>query len=393
MSYMVKVFLNVFFTLVLAIQVSSQGVEFFQGTWKDALEKARQEDKLLFVDAYAKWCGPCKVMSKNVFPIPEVGDFFNKNFINLKLDMEESDGVTFGFKYPVSAYPTMYFIDGEGKVVKVTKGGRKADALIELGQEALNSYDRSGKYEARYLEGDRSYDLMMDYVKALNAADKPSLKISNEYLNSQPDITDKQRIMFLLEAATEADSKIFDEVLLNKDKLISWVGREYFEEKAKRACEATAKKAIEFETAFLLEEAVSKAKKSFPGDADEFAAISRMNYNISFKNEKDFILAYKLLAKSSDNDPDKLKIIIDAIVNNFKDNEKMISDATMYGEKFYKARNDGPSLNYYVSLMIMNNEVDKAIKLVEKEREKAVKNGEKTYNFDGLLRLLNEKKS
>lgn len=379
--------------LLVGLSLRSQGIEFFQGEWKDALEKAKQEDKLLFVDAYAKWCGPCKVMSKNVFPVPEVGDFFNKNFINLKLDMEESDGVTFGFKYPVSAYPTMYFIDGEGKVVKVAKGGRKADALIDLGREALKSYDRSAKYEARYLEGDRSYDLMLDYVKALNAAGKPSLKISNEYLNSQPDITEKQKWLFMLEAATEADSRIFDEVLQNKDKLISWVGREYFEERARLACETTASKAIEFETPFLLEEAVTKAKKSFPGDADEFAAISRMNYNITFKNEKDFILAYKLLAKSSREDPDKLKIIIDAIVNNFKDNEKMISDATMYGEKFYKARNDGPSLNYYVSLMIMNNEVEKAIKLVEKEKDKAVRKGEKTHNFDGLLRLLNEKKS
>lgn len=379
--------------LLVGLSLRSQGIEFFQGEWKDALEKAKQEDKLLFVDAYAKWCGPCKVMSKNVFPVPEVGDFFNKNFINLKLDMEESDGVTFGFKYPVSAYPTMYFIDGEGKVVKVAKGGRKADALIDLGREALKSYDRSAKYEARYLEGDRSYDLMLDYVKALNAAGKPSLKISNEYLNSQPDITEKQKWLFMLEAATEADSRIFDEVLQNKDKLISWVGRAYFEERARLACETTASKAIEFETPFLLEEAVTKAKKSFPGDADEFAAISRMNYNITFKNEKDFILAYKLLAKSSREDPDKLKIIIDAIVNNFKDNEKMISDATMYGEKFYKARNDGPSLNYYVSLMIMNNEVEKAIKLVEKEKDKAVRKGEKTHNFDGLLRLLNEKKS
>ncbi len=372
---------------------SAQGIEFFQGSWKDALKKAKEQDKLLFVDAYAKWCGPCKAMSKNVFPLPEVGEFFNKNFINLKLDMEESDGVSFGHKYPVSAYPTLYFIDGEGKVVKVTKGGKQADGLISFGNEALKSFDRSGKYEEKYNQGDRSYDLMMNYVKALNAAGKPSLKISNEYLASQPEISEKERLTFTLEAATEADSKLFDDVIAGKDQLIKWVGREYYEEKAEQACSTTVKKAMDFETPFLMEEAIQKAKKTFPGRADEFAAISKMNYSIIYKNEKDFILAYKYLAKSSDNDPNKLKIIIDAIVNNFRNNAKMISDATSYGEKYHKLQKDGSGLNYYVSLLMMNGETDKAISIVQKLKDESEKKGEKNMNYEGLLRMLKDKKS
>jgi len=387
---------NSLFVTVLTLFIvnigSAQGVEFFQGTWKEALEKAKQEDKLLFVDAFAKWCGPCKAMSKNVFPLAVVGEFYNKNFINLKLDMEEADGVTFGQKYPVSAYPTLYFIAGDGKVVKVTKGGRQADGLIVLGQEALKGYDRSVKYEEKYKEGDRSYELMLNYVKALNASEKPSLKISNDYLASNPQISEKERLVFILEAAIEADSKLFDDVISNKDKLINWVGREYYEQKSKEACTALIKKAIEFETPSLMDEAITKAKKTFPGEANEFAAISKMNYNIVFKNEKEFILAYKHLAKSSNNNPDKLKIIIDAIVNNFKDNKKMMSDATSYCEKYYKANNDGSALNYYVSLLMMNEEYDKAISLVEKLKADAIKKNENTINYDGLLRLLNDRK-
>ncbi len=386
---------NLFFlvTIIFLTQIASaQGIDFFQGTWKEALEKAEKEDKILFVDAYAKWCGPCKAMSKNIFPLAIVGDFFNKNFINLKLDMEEADGVTFGQKYPVSAYPTLYFIGGDGKVVKVTKGGKQADGLITLGREAIKSYDRSAKYEDKYNAGDRSYELMLNYVKALNASDKPSLKISNDYLASNPQISEKERLEFILEAASEADSKLFDDVISYKDKLIDWVGREYYEEKSKDACTATVNKAIEFEVPSLLDEAITKAKKTFPGEANEFAAISKMNYSITYKNEKDFILAYKLLAKSSNNDPDKLKIIIDAIVNNFKDNKKMVSDATSYCEKYYKVKKDGGSLNYYVSLLLLNDEYDKAINLVEKLRSDAIKNNENTINYDGLLRLLKDKK-
>lgn len=39
------------------------------------MAKAKTEDKLLFVDAFAKWCGPCKSMAKNVFTQQKVGDF------------------------------------------------------------------------------------------------------------------------------------------------------------------------------------------------------------------------------------------------------------------------------------------------------------------------------
>ena len=112
--------------LIVLISFSTshtQGIEFIEATWKEALEIANKEDKILFVDAFTTWCGPCKRMSKYVFTDEAVGSFFNKNFINLKLDMEKPDGVSFGHEYPVSAYPTLYFINGDGKVVKKQVGG------------------------------------------------------------------------------------------------------------------------------------------------------------------------------------------------------------------------------------------------------------------------------
>jgi hypothetical protein len=45
--------------------------------------------------------------------------------------------------------------------------------------------DKHEKYEAAYKAGDRSYQLVYDYVTALNKAKKPSIKISNDYLNDQ----------------------------------------------------------------------------------------------------------------------------------------------------------------------------------------------------------------
>jgi thioredoxin-related protein len=215
-----KRILPLFFILFTINIVCGQGIQFFEGSWKEAMEKAKSEDKLLFVDAFAKWCGPCKAMAKNVFTQQKVGDFFNSNFINLKLDMEEADGVSFGHKYPVSAYPTLFFLDGDGKVVKLIKGGQQAEGLINLGAEAIKSNDKSGNFAEKYEAGERDYTLVLNYVKALNQAGKPSLKISNDYLLSNPNITEEEKLLFIFEAAVDADSKLFDKFFTGKSKNI-----------------------------------------------------------------------------------------------------------------------------------------------------------------------------
>ena len=107
--------------------IFAQGIEFLHGTWDEAIEMAQKEDKIIFVDAYATWCGPCKRMSENVFTQAEVGSFYNSNFINLKLDMEKGEGLKFGKKYPVSAYPTLYYIAPDGRVVQNIRGAQDVE--------------------------------------------------------------------------------------------------------------------------------------------------------------------------------------------------------------------------------------------------------------------------
>jgi len=181
------------FIFACSVVGTSQGIEFFQGDWEEALVKAKEEDKLIFVDSYTTWCGPCKRMAKNVFPDPEVGKYFNENFVSLKLDMEKPKGRSFGKKYPVSAYPTMFFIASNGEVVSKVKGARKAPDLINVARKAVGGYDRSGEMVDEYEAGNRDYDFMLKYVTELNKAKKESLKISNDYVNSDPDITAEHR--------------------------------------------------------------------------------------------------------------------------------------------------------------------------------------------------------
>jgi thiol:disulfide interchange protein len=120
----------------------SKGINFFQGTWNEALAAAKKEKKLIFVDAYAVWCGPCKFMSNNVFPDAAVGEYFNKNFISYKFDMEKGEGPEFSNKYKVTAYPTLLFINAAGEVVYREMGARDANGFIKLGESALAAFKK-----------------------------------------------------------------------------------------------------------------------------------------------------------------------------------------------------------------------------------------------------------
>jgi len=113
------------------------GIQFTEGAWSKILEKAKKEKKIIFFDAYASWCGPCKQLQKYVFTRQDVGDFFNKNFVNVKKDMEEGEGPKLASIYPLDAYPTLFFIDGNGKVVKKFVGGLDPEELIQLGKSVL----------------------------------------------------------------------------------------------------------------------------------------------------------------------------------------------------------------------------------------------------------------
>lgn len=112
----------------------SNGIQFTEASWKDILKKAKAEKKIIFLDAYASWCGPCKLLQKNVFTQKTVGDLYNNRFINVKMDMEKGEGPALSQVYPLEAYPTLLFIDGNGRVLKKIVGLQTPENLIAIGK-------------------------------------------------------------------------------------------------------------------------------------------------------------------------------------------------------------------------------------------------------------------
>jgi thioredoxin 1 len=120
-------------------KAEEKGIQFTEAKWAEILKKAKAENKVIFFDAYTTWCGPCKLMQKNVFTRSDVAEVFNKDFINVKVDMESGEGPGLAKKYPIEGYPTLFFISPKGKVVKQLLGYQNAEQLLKVAKSLKKS--------------------------------------------------------------------------------------------------------------------------------------------------------------------------------------------------------------------------------------------------------------
>lgn len=119
----------------VAQEGDSSGVVFTSLSFDEAKAVAAKNDKLIFMDAYADWCGPCKMLSKRTFPDKELGAFFNKNYVNIKLDVDQPEGKKIAREYEVNGIPALFFLKADGSVVKKAVGFLNADQLLDMAKK------------------------------------------------------------------------------------------------------------------------------------------------------------------------------------------------------------------------------------------------------------------
>lgn len=159
----------------------AQGIDFEHGTWKEVLAKAQLEEKPIFVDAYTTWCGPCKWMSREVFPQSPVGNYINSHFIAYKMDMEKGEGPAFAKANNIMAYPTLLYFDSEGNLLHKAAGARDAEGLIQLSKDALSPEKQLGGYIKRYNDGARDKAFLKRYLMMLAESGEEIVKPLQEY--------------------------------------------------------------------------------------------------------------------------------------------------------------------------------------------------------------------
>lgn len=212
-------------SLGLSAQEAATGMQFSEKTFDELLAQAKEEDKLIFIDAYTTWCGPCKMMSAKVFPAERVGSVYNERFINAKFDMEKGEGLTLARKYRVRAYPTYLFVNGEGELMHKGLGYIPQDEFIALGQVAVS--DQSlGALTKRYETGDRDPDFLSSYASTLiNVYEEPKANlVINSYLEAEDDWSDPGVLKLLVSSPGQPGGKRMNYLIENADAAMEAAG-------------------------------------------------------------------------------------------------------------------------------------------------------------------------
>ena len=203
----------------------SQTVFMENESWNAVKSKAVKENRMIFMDCYTSWCGPCKGLAQNVFPQPKVGEFLNSNFVCCKYDMEKGEGIMLYKKYKdnIPGFPTMLVINPvDESIVHKVVGYTEPDALITALQDGLDGKTLA-VFQKRYEAGERSLELIKDYCKALDVAYDQGTKekVVRDYIESMPldSLMNKELLELYLPYLNDAYSTQYGYVLKNLDKL------------------------------------------------------------------------------------------------------------------------------------------------------------------------------
>jgi len=226
------------------------GIKWTTGlSWEQIKQKAKTENKYIFLDVYATWCGPCKDMDATVFTNDSVGEYFKKHFINIKVQLDRTakddeqvkswyeDAATIAKQYHISSLPTFIFFNSQGNRTEQRTGYQKVYEFISLAQSAIEPGKRYSDFYVRYdsliadyRKGIVHYDQLPDMIRAATRVDTASrqelMKLHKEYVITLPAKKryTKQNIKFWSSLDLGFDSPLFKFFLVDASKINKVMG-------------------------------------------------------------------------------------------------------------------------------------------------------------------------
>ncbi|WP_295122886.1 thioredoxin fold domain-containing protein [uncultured Chitinophaga sp.] len=208
-----------------ALFAQEKGMKFAHASgWEEIKAKAKAENKYIFLDAFTTWCGPCKMMSAEIFPLQAVGDFYNANYINVKVQMDETkedneevkkwyeDAKMIAKDYGIQAYPTYLFFSPDGEIVHRAVGSSPEAEFIAKGKAALDPSEQYYTLKKKFQSGDRDANLLYKLAKGSVASyDRDfSPAVVKAYMATQNDLFTKPNLELLAQTTSSPSDPGFE---------------------------------------------------------------------------------------------------------------------------------------------------------------------------------------
>lgn len=244
----VVLFVVVLFVVSMNTMAQNRSINFEQAKeWKKIIKKAKKEKKLIFLDCYTSWCGPCKMLARDVFTKDEVADFFNARFVNVKFDMEkDTDGVMLKKQFEVKFFPTLIFVDPvSGEVLHRLVGAGTPEWLIAGGKLALDPDNNLRSLMKRYENGEREPGLIRDYAGALFSAYSrdEAARVACEYLDPLPldSLMSPENWALIKRVVTDPLCPLLKRIMAEREKFYPLFGQKEVDSKLEKVINTAVK--------------------------------------------------------------------------------------------------------------------------------------------------------
>lgn len=336
-----KIFKILGVALTLATSTNTIGqIQFKENVpFQTVLDQAKKENKLVFIDCYTTWCGPCKYLSKNVFSDAELGNTYNSQFVNFKSDMEKGEGLEIAKKYDINAYPTLLWLDGEGEVVYQIVGAYAKEDFMKIANDVKVSENTLPAMLKRYESGNRDTEFLHKLATTASMSGIPHADVyATEYLKTIPkeNWLLKDNLSFVYTAATSFDSEVTQYVLAHKTELNA-ENLTLFDAIIDNCLNTELTKAIDTGSEKELQDLLKKIDQYAPEKSAEKQAIELRYYSMTGNRAKLNELTSKYLKDSKD--PWLLNSYAWDRFENETD-EKLLKEAIVWAERSVKMEKD-----------------------------------------------------
>lgn len=385
--------LTLLFLFIYLASLSQETINFQDTNFKEILAKAKKEKKLVFMDAYASWCGPCKLMEKNIFTLPAVKEYYNANFINARFDMEKGEGRDIALKYGVRSYPSFLFINGDGELVMQNFGYMGEQDFLAIAKEANNPKFANNSSKELFEQGESDPNFLLNMMKLYAQSDyELAKKASERYfkVKNEDELTrdDIGMLLYFLKSPSDPNYQIFKD---RKDAITKIMSEDIYKQfDVNIKISKVMENSLDQNTGVINDDYFFKNAIPLVGKTEAEIALNRMKviYYPNVRNFKEYEKAALAYYKDADNFDTEELLKAAWLFSEHVDTKTSLKKAEEWAEKAVMKSESSENTYILAKIYAKTGNKSNAKMYAEMSKNLAIQNGKDSSAAEQLLQSL-----